>query len=83
MPKSTLPPLLAAAYEHLESEPAADHRRQMLRELDAVASLIESARSHGLPTIDLDGLQHARAGITVGGDKFCPCCLRPFALPGS
>jgi hypothetical protein len=81
MPKPNLPPLLAAAYEHLESEAQADYRRQMLRELDAISSVIASARSTGLPTIELDGLRQARASITVGADKFCPCCLRPFVSP--
>jgi hypothetical protein len=81
MPNPDLPPLLAAAYEHLQSEAEADYRRQMLRELDAIARLIASTRSQGLPVIDLDGMRHTRAGITVAGDKFCPCCLRPFASP--
>jgi hypothetical protein len=75
MSKDNLPPLLAAAYLNLTQDEQAEHRASFLRELDAVSELIGKARSAGIDIYDLV----PKAGITVGADKFCPCCLRPFS----
>lgn len=80
MSENNLPPLLAAAFEGLTADAQAEHRAKLLRELNAVSDLIRSARAYGLSVPELDDLTHARTGITVGADKFCPCCLRPFAV---
>lgn len=77
MSENNLPPLLAAAYVNLTKDEQAEHRTKFLLELDAVSKLIGKARTAGLKISYIDDLV-PRAGITVGADKFCPCCLRPF-----
>lgn len=81
MSQNKLPPLLASAYKALSADAQAEHRTKLLRELEAVSTLIDLARDHGLSVPE--DLFHSRTGITVGADKFCPCCLRPFGKEGS
>ena len=78
MPAKHLPPLLSQAYLALAADAQGQHRAKLAQELEAISKLIAMARSHGLSVPDLDDLSHMKAGITVGADKFCPCCLRPF-----
>lgn len=79
MTAKNLPPVLSQAYLALTADAQGQHRAKLARELEAISKLIAMARSHGLSVPDLDDLGHLKTGITVGADKFCPCCLRPFA----
>ena len=74
-----LPPALAQAYVALSDDAQGQHRAKLARELEGISKLIALAKTHGLSVPELDDLTRAKAGITVGADKFCPCCLRPFA----
>jgi hypothetical protein len=74
-----LPPALTQAYLSLSTDPQGKRRTELARELEGISKLIALAKDHGLSVPELDGITSARAGITVGADKFCPCCLRPFA----
>ena len=78
MPAKHLPPALLQAYAALSADAQGQHREKLASELEAISKLIALARTHGLSVPELDDLTRLKAGVTVGADKFCPCCLRPF-----
>jgi hypothetical protein len=78
MSATNLPPTLAIAYAALSNDPQAQHWTTLQRELEAISDLVARARKQGVPVPDWLQESQARAGITVGSDKICPCCLRPF-----
>lgn len=72
-----LPPLLSQAYAALSEDDQGKYRANLQIELEAVSKLIVLARSRGITIPELDDANYY-AGITVRGDKVCPCCMRPF-----
>lgn len=78
MSTDNLPPTLAVAFAALTDDLGAIQRNRLLGELQAISDLIGRARTNGILIPDILDHTHARAGITVGADKFCPLCQRPF-----
>lgn len=78
MSTDNLPPTLAVAFAALTDDLGVIQRTRLIGELQAISDLIGQARIDGILIPDILDHMHARAGITVGPDKVCSQCLRPF-----